>query len=252
MTAQIGYNSIQNDSQLIASIVSNNPGDPAYPVDNLLDYKTHTVHQFAVAATVGFDFTLNSDFLVNYVGFAGHTIPSGSEVRIINPSNGAVLRTVYTDGTGPQMLIFLFLQRSTYRVEIDTGGAQVVIGSFFAGARMELPQGLMAPYTPPPLAREVDVYPNVAQKGATFMGTHIQRRGWPFTIEQQHLTPAWVDENWWPLVRHMERWPFFYMWDDQQLDHTVYGWIDGKMNYPRYTSPIHMAFKLKCRGLHVA
>lgn len=254
MSAVLGYDTVQNDRGNLFATLSNNPGDPAYPVDNIWDYNTYTIHQFAVAATVSFQWLLNTAKQIDYIGFAGHTIPPGTEIRLLEGgAGGTVLETWTTSGDGPQLLIASQTHTSSFTgVEIDAGGAQVVIGSFFIGRRSDLPMGLEAPYTPPHLGREVLNYPNQTQKGANFLGGHIQRQGWQFTVEQNHVDPDWIDANWLPLVQHVERWPFFYLWDDTRPQDAVYAWVDGRIRNPRYTTPVHMQWSLPCRGLHSA
>ncbi len=75
--------------------------------------------------------------------------------------------------------------------------------------------------------------------------------GWSFTIKQDQVSPDWIRQFWPALVRHIEARPFFYRWDDDYPEDTVYAWVDGKVSPPRYSSPLYMSFEIKCRGLHV-
>ena len=253
MTAVLGFNNFQQFAGDIVSVNTSTPGDTSYPVKNLLDYSTYTKAQFEPSGgPFTFAVTLSREIAANYIGLAGHNIPNGTTIEIY--TGFTLLTEVTTVGTGPQFLIFpddeQFLY-DTYTVVVYRTTGLYEIGSFYMGVYLPLPQELQAPLTPPHLARDVTVFPNTVNKGAEFLGTRSQRVGWSFSIEQNHVDPAWVLAFWFPLSFYLERAPFFYLYDTTTPGVSMYAWLDGSLPKPKYTNPVHMSFKINCRGLYV-
>lgn len=258
MTAIIAYDTFQNTEGLVTSFTTPDPGDPGLPVTNMLDYATHTLGQVQQngASSARVEFELSNAATMDYVGIAGHNLPDNTKINIADMTTGSpvFLESVFTVGTGPQLLpLATSYNLSDYRIAFEGTSGQVTnIGSLFAGRLLTLPMGLQAPYTPPPLGRDVVTYPSTPNKGANFLASHVQRVGWAFQLQQNNLTPEWVNLNWLPLARHMEQRPFFYLWDTTLPADAVYGWVDGKIPPPSYTSALRMAFSVNCRGLHAS
>ena len=256
--AIIAYDTFQNTPGLITEFSTFHQGDAGLPVENMIDYATHTQGQLIESgASFGpvVNWILSASTPANYIGIAAHTIPDGTIISILDFSSGSLvtLGQVITVGTGPQLLKFpATYQTDYYRIRIEVPDNTVInIGSMFLGRALDLPMGIQAPYSPPPLNRDTVLYPSTPNKGSNYLGGHVQRTQWRFDIQQNNLEPAWVNANWLPLARHIEQRPFFYLWDTNRPQDAVYGWVSSKVAPPAYTSALRMAFNLSCSGLHV-
>lgn len=254
MTAVVLTDTWQSTPGLITSIDTPEP-DPDYPIDNLLDFSTNTVAGFISANEFyPFDVTLSSAMPLNAIGIAGHNIPPGVRVAVFDATddqNLVFLENVFTDTAGPNLLhLTQTYNFPAYRFSFESPSISPQIGSMFFGVSTDLPGVQPTPYTPPPLGRDTKLYPNVAFKGSNYMGGHVERTAWQFSIAQNLVSPAWVTSNWLGLAKHIEALPFFYQWDSLLPDDTMYAWTVG-ISPPKYTDPIYMAFSIKCRGLHV-
>jgi hypothetical protein len=126
----------------------------------------------------------------------------------------------------------------------------VTFAVLFAGAILELPSGIEPPFSNPTYGRVAKRYPSKSQAGQ-YLGTRQDYQGWEFTIRQRHLSESWMNQNWLPMLRAIETWPFFYCWDnDGHQGDTVFAWLRDKQSPPRWINPIHQEFTLSCGGLH--
>lgn len=258
MTATIGYDTAQNTPGLITVFESTEAGDAEYPISNMLDYTTNTIGRILSPADDFFTIQVETSapILANYIGVAEHNLPIGTKARFTDRTSGSSVTLGAVDVVNQGPLLLAFENQTTtanFRIGFELpGGAglAVNIGSLFFGVRTDLPEPIPTPYRPPPLGRDTKLYPSIAAKGSNFLGSYVERVGWDFSIEQKLVDPQWIDSNWIQMARHFEALPFFFAWDIDQPEDTVYGWTTS-INAPRYTNPVHMGWSVKCRGLHV-
>ena len=259
MTAYIGYDAIGADPARQTNITASSAFlYPDNPIENLLDYSTYTIAKFgsidsAAEADIGVDF--NGQQTVQYIGIMQHNLPVGSTVEVKRSSLEPAIASFPVTHTGPLLFILSEAYRDTFMLLrfLAPGGANpgtVSIGVLMYGELLPLPEGLPAPYTPPPLERDTDTYSSISGTG-NFLQSHVQRTGWQFSIIQQNVDPDWVRANWPALVFHAERYPFFYSWDQESYpEDCMYGWVSRKVKPPVYQNPLYMSWSMSCRGLH--
>ena len=137
-----------------------------------------------------------------------------------------------------------------YKFELPVAGGFTVnpiIGIFYAGLRLELPEGIKPGYTPPKYGIKAEILNNKSV-GSNFIGRSLKRSQYEFTIKNANIDPAWIEANWHDLIEYIQLNPFFYLWNDTQSGDVVYCWTDGKITPATYQDSCFMRFSFKCSG----
>ena len=263
MTAYIAYDAIGADSARQLSLTGTDTGFwfDTFPVENMLDYSTYTVGRFGSDQSAS-DFiqyltaVFNGNQTIEYIAIMQHDLPFGATVGVgpnVFPPAPVETFTVNTQGPLLFKLATPFTDTGAVFDFRPPGGGNigtVDIGVIMYGTLLPLPEGMEAPYTPPPMGRSTVTYPSTSGTG-NFLQSHVERVGWDFTINQRNVDPTWMNTHWPALVEHVERYPFFYSWDHEgRPEDCMYGWIARSVKPPRYQNPLYMAWSMTCRGLH--
>ena len=227
--------------------------DTDRPVESMLDFST-TTQAFFDPGGIGGDevlitITLDNDWSANAIALAVHSIPDGTDIEIRDGISGLVIDTVTTVGTGPQLLRFPGQTTSEYTVKLLlTDQAPVTIASFYLGNTLTLTD-IQAPWAPANLAGVTTTYPHVTSKGGAYLGTNVKRQGVEFEIVQERLNPTLLQFVWTEFSTRLNRYPFFVLWDSDNVATSVYAWKVGPLPPPVYANPVQMSWRMKCRGI---
>lgn len=205
-------------------------------------------------------FDVGSAVVVNYFAFDVHNLDTIDcdhiQLHASNDSgfSGAVnLGSILKANIVPGANIKRFSNSTAYRYyrvfveETSTFTDDPIIGVFYAGLALDLPNGIRPSYTPPRMGLVSEVL-NHTSDGGNFIGRSLKRSHYDFVIKNDYITKTWIDANWQDLVDYIQVKPFFYLWNDLYTDEAVFCWTAGKIPPPRYAYQAWLSFEFRCNG----
>ncbi len=250
MTYYIGHqNHLEAGTVTVTSEVA------GFEKENAYDWILSDGWKAGAAGTVRLTVDMGAPVSANYWAIAGHDLhDNNGTIRAQYSSDNFAadindFDTIYapTDGNPYGRVVTARTARYLGFLMSSTTLASV-IGQLSIGQVLELPNGMPVGFTPTSIANMDDVSGNISETGQ-FIGRSVKREGKEFTITQEAVTPAWILANWPGLYSHVIKKPFFFLSVDEGFsDDTVFCWTDGKIQMPRYKTPVYMTFNIKVNG----
>ena len=252
MTAYFGYENL-----IPLGLIITATDKPGYEKENAYDWFTYTWWQSPDSDTAKFSVDFAEDQTVDYFGIASHNLNDiGGQVKFEYydeslPGWIAVLSPTTPQTNAPIFRVFDTVTAKLFRFTFSGYvGASPLVGVLSFGEAMELPEGIQAPFTPPPFAYDDKIF-NSSSSTGQFLGRSVERYGQKIKIVQKNLDPEWLRENWRDLIMMLGTQPFFYSWNQELAPKdAAYAWLDDKLPKAQYTNPIHAEFSVDCRALH--
>lgn len=251
MTAYIAYDdllSLSDTVHVTTPVVAD--------IDNGFNGQSWNVVVFPVSGTQTYvlESTFAAEYTVNYIAFLHHNLHLASSIKVEVFRAGVwVQGHLSSQYAGPQPGIIIL--DDTYFL-VTKMRLTVVIASplrfsvLYCGKILELPSGIEPSFTVPSYGRVSKRYPAKSQTGH-YLGTRQDFKGWQCTITQRHIAASWMRENYLPMMRQIETWPFFFAWDFEiHREDIVFAWLKDRQRPPRYINPIHQEFTLSCDAIH--
>ena len=221
--------------------------------ENAQSWKTSSWWQAAAAGTVYFTIDMGSAVPVDSWGIVGHDLSdnSGTIKAQYSTDNFAAdtndFDTVQTPTDGATIFRKVTSQTKRYfRFEISSTGAASFIANFYLGVATSLSKGMNSPFSPANYNRDRKIMNNISE-GGQFLGRTLRRNGSKITISQKNVTRTWIDSNWITIADHIELYPFYFIWDQENFPtEAAYCMTDKKIDYPKYQDNIYMMFSIPC------
>ncbi|MGX7703806.1 hypothetical protein [Methylobacterium sp. Gmos1] len=203
---------IAYDNLLERGTVTASSENAAYPVANAYDWLTCDFFKPAAAGTVYINLTLTMPGSANYLAVYNQDVYKYGGTIGLQYYNG----TTWVDATSgvapannaPRIVFFDTKTATQWRlVIICTQVFSLGVVSF--GQYLALPYGMYLGWAPPRFARATRLTTSLSDGGA-FLGRSVLANGIRTTLVVQFVPTAWMEANWLPLVRHIERKPFFF------------------------------------------
>ncbi len=242
----IGWQNLGLDAD---SIVASTP-NADHPASNLINY-----HQFdyflSAMGLVTVDFTLPASADCDYFAMYG-----------VDFSTNPTIAFQYFDGLAYQDLVtltpdssdvvfekFATVNATQFRLSINSPTDPTAIAMISFGKALVVPNGLAQGFESPHNAQQYRDQSNVSSQGI-FLGRSVRKQSIPFEIATELVTYDWFIANWRPMLRHVERRPFFFKWSNNFYpSESVFAWTDGNIGTPRFTDTHFKSFSLQCRGV---
>jgi len=252
MTAYIGYNNHVKTGTI--TVTSEATG---YEKENAQSWKTSSWWQAAAAGTVYFNIDAGSSVSADSWGIVGHDLSSNSGT--IKPQYSATgawageeldFDTVQTP-TGKETIFRKVTSQSAryWRFEIASTTVASFIANFYLGVSLSLERGIPAPFAPANLNRDRKIF-NSMSEGGQFLGRAIRHNGSMVKIVQKKITRTWIDANWTALADHVELYPFYFLWDQENYPAETAYCFTNKISYPVYNDTLNLDFTLDCGALY--
>jgi hypothetical protein len=117
-------------------------------------------------------------------------------------------------------------------------GETLIIGQAFIGPSLRVFAPPEAGFTPPNLGLNSDFITSRSD-GGDFLGRSLIRKGSKSGFLITNVAAAWVRSDWLPLIKEVEKHPFYYGWDNvNHADEVAFCYTDGKITVPRYESSL--------------
>jgi hypothetical protein len=165
----------------------------------------------------------------DYCAIAAHTMGT----------NGNSLQVQYHDGSGwvdlvistaitsdePIFAIFSATTASRWRIRVSSGTAPE-IGVVKFGSAFQMQRPLFGGHSPIDMARQTILRSNYSETGE-YLGRTKKRRFHATGYEWNHLTAAWIEENWPSMQSAVESEPFFIAWRPHTKEGVGFCQTDG-------------------------
>ncbi len=229
-----------------------------YEKENAQSWKTSSWWQAGAAGTVYFYVDMGAAVNVDSWGFTGSDLSDNSGT--IKPEYSATgawageendLDSLHT----PIENITVFKKVTNrnvryFRFEIDSTGAASFFANLYLGVALALPKGMNSPFSPANYNRDRKIMNNISE-GGQFLGRTLRRNGSKVTISQKNITRTWIDANWITIADHIELYPFYFIWDQENFPtEAAYCMTDKKIDYPKYQDNTYMMFSIPCVALY--
>ncbi len=251
MSSYIGYTNLVKSGTV--TVTSEATG---YEKENAQSYKTSSWWQAAAAGTVYFYIDMGSAVDVDSWGFVGSDLADNSGTILPEYSTTGAwageelpLDSLYTPTKNISVLKKVTNVNARYfRFEIASTGSASFFANFFLGVALELEIGLSSPFSPANLNRDRKIYNNMSENGQ-YLGRSLRRKGSKVRIIQKDVTRTWIDANWESLADHIELYPFYFLWNQEDYAIEAAYCMVNKITYPVY-SILYMNFTLDCVALY--
>jgi hypothetical protein len=161
----------------------------------------------SVADTVNYALIAAHDFGTNevavdleYYDGSWHTITS------FLPGTDRVLAVFFDDVIGTAFRLSLSGENSPEQIPS--------VGIVMMGQALVMERGLILDHRPITYARRTVVRPQISD-GGKLLGRSIQRHGVATKLDFQHLTAAWIRNNFEPFILHARTRPFGWVWQPE-------------------------------------
>jgi len=226
-----------------------------YEKENAQSYKTSSWWQAGTAGTVYFTIDMGSAVPVDSWGIVGHDLSDNSgtiKAQYSTDNFSADINdfdTVQTPTDGTTIFRKVTSQTKRYfRFEISSTGSASFFANFYLGVALAFPKGMTSPFSPANLNRENKIMNNISE-GGQFLGRVLRREGAMVTISQKNITRAWIDANWNTVADHVELYPFYFIWDQENYPEEAAYCMTKRITYPKYQDNTYLSFSLECNAL---
>lgn len=244
MTAYIGYDNI-----LIAEDFPLNSATdelPDNPFSNTYNTNLFDTWKPGVSGDAFALFNLVGSYSVNYFAIYGHNL-AGKTVSL-GRWTGFSFSAVHTFVVPDNNTVFELFESKTddfWRITIFNADIDTFVTSISVGTALEL-NPLRAPFSPPPLAGEVEIINNESVEHQ-LLGRVVRDMPFDIRIDQTLVSPEWIDQHSKPLIDHINRRPFFFTWDHERKDACV-AWTEQPVSPPRYSRFLFQDFSIRAKG----
>lgn len=254
MTAMIGYNNLLLNSGITITVTSEASG---YEKENAYSWKTSNWWQAAAAGTVYYTIDFGSAVSIDSYGVSGHDLTdnsgtiqlqysatgawAGEEVDFEAAQTPSENETIFRKGTSQS--------KRYWRFKIVSTGSASFIGNLFLGVALSLERGMPAPFSPANFNREREIFNNMSNGGA-YLGRALRYNGAKINIKQQFISRSWIDSNWKALANHVELYPFYFLWDQENYPTEAAYCMANEIGYPTYNDPQYLDFNLNCVAIY--
>jgi len=252
MSAFIGY------TNLVKSGTVTTTSDAAgYAKENAQSWKTSSWWKANAAGTVYFNIDMGAAVDVDCWGFAGSNLKDNSGTILPEYSATGLwageevsLDSLHT----PTKNVTVFKKVTSvnaryFRFEISSTGAASLFANLFLGEALSLERGQPVGFAPANLNRDRNIFNNMSHGGA-YLGRILRHNGSKINIRQQKITRTWIDANWDDLADHIELYPFYFLWDQENYPTEAAYCIANKIRYPEYSDTLNLNFSLDCAALY--
>ena len=187
--------------------------DAAFFADAPLNTLTYEFWKPTATAST-WEYNHGSSVSCDYCCIAAHTLGSSAATIKIQYYNGSWLDL--TDGDAladdsPVFAIFTPTTATRWRVNITSATGIPKIGVVKFGTALQMQQPLFGDHSPIDLARKTKLRANYSETGEN-LGRTKQRTFLETSYQWEHLTAAWVHNNWPTLQLAIEDEPFWVAW----------------------------------------
>jgi len=224
--------------------------------ENAQSWKTSSWWQAAAAGTVYFTIDMGSAVPVDCWGIVGHDLADNSgtiKAQYSNDNFAADINDFDTVQTPTdKAVIFRKVTSQTkryFRFEISSTGAASFIANFYLGVAQALSGGMPPPFSPANLNRDRKIMNNISE-GGQFLGRILRSNGSKIRIPQKNITRTWIDANWDAIANHIELYPFYFLWNEENFPTEAAYCMAKKITYPRYQDNTFLMFDLDCTAIY--
>ncbi len=238
-----------------ATVTADSTADGYDPL-NIFDWKPYTYWKPATDGSHYVTAIAASSSDVNYFAVAQHNLgANGGTIKLQYSLNSGASWLDATDAIAPVSdeaiwRSFETITATHWRVLVDSTPASVVAVVSF-GAVFQPYYGMLPGFTPPKLARMVDLYPTESDAGL-FLGSSVLSRHIETMITFQNMDPADAYGDWLDFQKHAEIGkPFFFAWllEDYPTDIALMKCEPNGITAPNFMRHGAMTASLKMRGL---
>lgn len=253
MTAYIGYTNLVKSGTV--TVTNEATG---FEKENAQSWKTSTWWKASTDLEVHYNIDMGAATDVDCFGIIGDLKANSSNYRVQHSATGAFggEETTVKATTTPTKDITIFeiftsVSARYWRFSFNVGavGTASHIGNLFLGEHLALERGQPSGFTPANLNREREIYNSMSQ-GGQFLGRAIRYSGSKIQINQQKITRTWIDANWDALANHIELYPFYFVWDEENYPAEAAYCIANKITYPKYSDTLNLDFNLDCVAIY--
>lgn len=249
MTAYIGYNNIVKSGTVTTTSDAANKEK-----ENAQSWKTSSWWQAGAAGTVYFNVDAGAAVDVDSWGFAGSDLFDNSGT--IKPQYSATgawageevdLDTVHTPTENVTVLKKVTSVNARYfRFVISSTGSASNFANLYLGELLSLERGIPeGKFSPANINRDRDIFNNMSQ-GGHYLGRTLRRKGSKIDIAQRKITRTWINANWETLANHVELYPFYFLWDEENYPSEAAYCMANDIDYPYYSDSLYLDFNLEC------
>ena len=209
----------------------------------------------AGAGVYNINVNLSSIAPANYFAIYSHNLHEvgGSVIAQVSFDGGTVWNDVtnaYAPSTSaPIMRRFGKYSAADWRLQITTTGGAPIIGNIMLGNSLELVNGLKLGWEHPFYSSIYEETSLSNSQGEVLTST-IKIKPCEFRIESEFYSPAWIEANWMPFIRHIELGNPFYLAPraDTHPHEIIFCRKTGSIPTPSFTSSARVKIELPCKG----
>ncbi len=251
MTAYIGYSNIVKSGVVTATSEA-----AGYEKENIQSWKTSTWWKAAASGVVYLYVDAGSSVSCDSWGVAGHNLNDNSAT--IKPQYSATgawageeldFDTVQTPGNATVFRKVTSRSARYWRYETNSIGAASLIANLFLGLALSLEQGIPVGFSPANFNRDRKIFNNKSE-GGNFLGRSLRYKGAEIQIQQKNVSRTWMDANWIALADHVELYPFYFIWSQENFSEEAAYCMANKIEYPDYSSVSRLDFTLDCGAIY--
>jgi hypothetical protein len=230
-----------------------------FEVENCVDKLTSTWWKPGTTGSQSFVAELATSQTVNSVGIIGHNLGTEGATIAIQYSTASPQSwtSLFTITPSDDNSIFRYdatgASAADWRILITNCTAATLIGVVAIGEAMTMPGTMPTPFSPVKYNRNNEILNSVTE-GGQFTGRSVISEGYEIDIDQNLVTPAWVDANYDALMDRIEVAPFFFVADYQAdaspiVDNSAYCWIESVKPPQHIHGSLYMDFSFKCKAV---
>jgi hypothetical protein len=252
MTAYMGLtNLVKSGTVTVTSEAS------GFEKENAQSWKTSSWWKANAAGTVYFYVDMGAAVNVDCWGFVGSDLADNAGT--IKPEYSATgawageendLDSVYTPTKKTSVFKKVTNRNARYfRFEIDSTGAASFFANLYLGIAKALSGGMPSPFSPANLNRDRKIMNNISE-GGQFLGRILRSNGSKIRIPQKNVERTWIDANWDAIANHIELYPFYFLWNEENFPSEAAYCMAKKITYPKYQDNTFLMFDLDCTAIY--
>ncbi len=251
MTAYIGLK-----NEIIGGTVSITSEAPGFERELAIDWNTYTQWKTNSSGISYYTVDFGVDTAINGWGFGFTNAVEGQLIIDVEWSSDNFI----IDINGYDQVIPTTNDISTrltatitaryFRFRISTLLIPVYFGHLWFGTLIPLPNSMKNGFISPKLGRNNTITNTKSQTGQ-HLGSSVVSNGHSFKIDQNAVSPAWIDQYWEDIADHLES-PnrILFLWDQENKPlESIFAWSDGKIKNPSYNYRVYQRFSIPCSGL---
>lgn len=207
------------------------------------------------AGTVYYTVDLGSAMSVDYWAAAAHTLgTNGGSIKLqYSSDNFSADTNDFATAVSPSNDEVMFQTVSTaisaryWRWEITSTPASF-FGVLSLGESFEMVRAVRQGFRLPKEARNNRIM-NYRAEGGAFLGRSVIHEGIKSMYDVTFQTLNFVRGDWSTFLDHAELKPFFFSWNPDYTDDTVYVWMDGDPDGPSYDTTKTLRASINFMGL---